>query len=312
MDSRSLSPLLQRPTLRQLEYAVAVADHLHFGRAAEACHVSQPALSAQLLQLEEQLGVDLFERSRRGVLMTPEGERLIPLARAALRAADEVLDAAQAAKDPFAGVMRLGVIPTVSPYLLPYALPPLREKFPQLKLLLVEEMTHLLLERLRSGRLDVAVLALPTPGDDLTSRPLYEEHFTLALRKDHPMAKQKQVALEDLSRVEVLLLEDGHCLREQALEVCNQGRGKEVENLRATSLPTLVQMVANGIGVTLLPELASEQLIQGPELTSRPFKRPEPGRSIGLVWRRGSPRSAAFQTIGEVIAKEARSRLGRT
>src|SRR5262245_6797001 len=226
MDQISLS---MRPTVRQLEYAIAVESTRHFGRAAAACSVTQPALSAQLLQLESSLGVTLFERSRRGVIPTPEGERLLPLARATLRALDDLVHAAGEAKDPLSGDLRLGVIPTVAPYLLPHALPELRKRFPKLRCLLVEDKTDAIVERLCAGRIDLGVLARPAGGDDLQEVPLFDEPFVATMRSDHPLAKRRRLKIDDLAASDVLLLEDGHCLRAQALAVCARGGSAEVE-----------------------------------------------------------------------------------
>lgn len=207
MDHSSLST---KPTLRQLEYWVAVAEHRHFGRAAEACGVTQPGLSAQLLQLEATLGVSLFERSRRGVMPTPEGASLLPHARAALRAIDELGTAAKESSDPFASDLRLGVIPTIAPYLLPKALPGLRKKHRKLRCMLIEDQTERLLAKLRDGALDLVLAAIPLDGDDLTQRALYSEPFVVAVHSGDPLAKQTNVRPQDLAGRDVLLLEDGH------------------------------------------------------------------------------------------------------
>lgn len=202
--------LLNRPTIRQLEYVAAVAVHRHFSHAAQACSVTQPALSAQVLALEESLGVTLFERSRRGVIPTPEGERLLPLIDAVLRATDHLVDTAKESRDPLAGEVRIGVIPTVAPYLLPYVMPALRKEFPKLRALPYEERTDTLLSMLREGALDAAWLALPVEGDDLSSVRLYVEEFVVAMRRDHPLAKKTALRIQDLATSSVLLLEDGH------------------------------------------------------------------------------------------------------
>lgn len=207
MDNPGLSA---RPSLRQLEYWSAVAEHRHFGRAADACGVTQPGLSAQILELESMLGISLFERSRRGVLPTPECERLLPLARAALRSVDELVLAARDARDPFSGDLRLGVIPTIAPYLLPRALPEVRRRHERLRCILVEDQTERLLTRLRAGSLDLVLAALPLDGEDLTQRALYSEPFVVAVRSDDPLARRPNIRPQDLSGREVLLLEDGH------------------------------------------------------------------------------------------------------
>jgi LysR family hydrogen peroxide-inducible transcriptional activator len=291
---------MQRPSLRQLEYLVALADAGHFGRAAHACAVTQPALSAQILALEGELGVRLFERSRRGVTPTPAGARVLERARAALRTLDQLLETAQASREPLTGPLQLGVIPTVAPYLLPARLPAVRAAFPKLRLYLREDRTEPSLARLREGTLDLLLLALPVEGDDLESLPLLEEPFLLAAPADHPLVsrRRRRVRQEDLAREEVLLLEDGHCLRDQALDVCRQAGAREAEGVRASSLGTLVQMVANGLGVTLLPAMAVEtEVARGEGLEVRPFAPPVPRRCIGLVWRRASERRAEFEAL---------------
>jgi LysR family hydrogen peroxide-inducible transcriptional activator len=291
---------MQRPSLRQLEYLVALGDAGHFGRAARTCAVTQPALSAQILALEGELGVRLFERSRRGVTPTPAGARVLERARAALRTLDELLEAAQASREPLTGPLQLGVIPTVAPYLLPARLPAVRAAFPNLRLYLREERTEPSLARLREGALDLLLLALPVEGDDLESLLLLEEPFLLAAPTGHPLVsrRRRRVRQQDLAREEVLLLEDGHCLRDQALDVCRQAGAREAEGVRASSLGTLVQMVANGLGVTLLPAMAVQtEVARGDGIEVRSFAPPVPRRSIGLVWRRASGRRAEFEAL---------------
>ena len=243
-----------RPSIRQLEYLVALGASRHFGRAARACAVTQPALSLQIRQLEELLGVKLFERSRRQVLVTPAGERMIERARQALQRVDDLLDEARAAQRPFTGRLSLGVIPTVAPYLLPRALPAVRAAWPGLELLLREDQTQRILARLRGGELELLLLALPVEGDDLEALPLFEEPFVLAVPASHPLARGHGPVTEAaLAGEPVVLLEEGHCLRAQALALCDAAGARETGRVQATSLGTLVQMVANGLGITLLP-----------------------------------------------------------
>jgi LysR family hydrogen peroxide-inducible transcriptional activator len=293
-----------RPSVRQLECVVAVADARHFGRAARACAVTQPALSAQIRALEDALGVQLFERSRRGVTITRAGMEVVARARAALRALDDLLEAAQATREPLSGPLHLGVIPTIAPYLLPRWLPEVRRRHPHLALYLHEERTDDLVRELREGRLDALLLALPVPGDDLDCLALFEEPFLLATPASHPLARRRRtrVTESDLEGEPVLLLEDGHCLREQALAVCQRAGAREAEQVRASSLGTLVQMVANGLGVTLLPESAVAVEVRGRrELAVLPFQPPAPHRRIGLVWRRASARADDYRSLGELL-----------
>ncbi len=294
-----------RPSIRQLEYLVALAGTRHFGRAARACAVTQPALSLQIRELEELLGVKLFERSRRQVLVTPAGQRVIERAREALRRIDDLLDEARAAQRPFTGRLSLGVIPTVAPYLLPRALPAVRAAYPGLELLLREDQTQRILARLRDGDLELLLLALPVEGDDLETLPLFEEPFVLAVPAAHRLASGHGPVTESaLSGEPVVLLEEGHCLRAQALALCDAAGARETGRVQATSLGTLVQMVANGLGITLLPATSVEvEARAGSGIALRVFAAPVPGRRIGLVWRRGTARRAEFRALGEVFTR---------
>jgi LysR family hydrogen peroxide-inducible transcriptional activator len=288
-------------TLRQLQYAAAVAETLSFRRAAERCRVAQPSLSAQIAQLEGALGVPLFERNRRRVLVTPAGEALLAQARAVLAAADTLRDGARGAADPLAGALRLGVIPTVSPYLLPAVTPALRAAFPRLRLEWLEEKTAVLVARLRAGALDGALLALEAELGEVEHEVIAEDPFVLAAASDHPLAGRTGPArVAELRGAEVLLLDDGHCLRAQALEVCARGRARERE-FRATSLPTLVQMVASGAGVTLLPLLSAGTEARRGGLRLRPFAAPAPHRTLALVWRPGAPVGAALRRLAGTV-----------
>lgn len=302
---------MQRPSIRQLEYAVAVAEQRHFGRAARASAVSQPALSAQVQQFEELIGLRLFERGRRGVLVTPAGARVLEKAREALAVLDELLALAAGAAEPLCGPLRLGVIPTVAPYLLPPLLPAVRRAHPKLQLLLREEQTERLVERLEAGELDALLLALPVAGAGLEELPLFEEAFVFLSRRDHPLARTRGAALREaaLRDEEVLLLEDGHCLRAQALDVCRRAGAHTPGRIQATSLNTLVQMVANGLGVTLLPERCVPIEVRPAQgLVVRPFQKPRPSRRIGLAWRKGAARAAEFQLLGESLLRASRTR----
>lgn len=283
-------------SLRQLEYIVALADTLGFHRAAEQVHVSQPSLSAQIQQAEAVLGVRLFERNQKRVLLTPAGASVLARARNVLREAEDLLAAARQWQDPFCGAWRLGLIPTVAPYLLPQVLPAIARAHPELRLMLREERTPVLVRELLAGSLEAAVLAEVPELGVLVRQPLAEDPFLLAAPPGHPLASKRQVALGDLERCRLLLLEDGHCLRGQALAVCAQAGAAEAD-FRASSLSTLVQMVAGGMGVTLLPSLCAPLEKSRADLVLRPFASPAPGRILVLAWRRESPLAAAMATF---------------
>lgn len=290
-------------SLRQLRYLTALSEAGNFRRAAAACHVTQPALSTQIQQLEEGLGVSLVERGRRGAVMTAAGEEVVRRGRAVLKDVAAIEDYARGMRDPFTGPLRLGVIPTIGPYLLPDLLPDLNRRYPALQLFMREEQTERLLDSLREGRLDLALLALPVPGDDLESAVLFEDRFLVAAPLGHPFAKRDTVDVSALADESLLLLEDGHCLRDQALAVCALDGPVNEGDFRATSLATLVQMVASGLGVTLLPEMARRREAGADDrLTIRPLAPPEPGRQIGLMWRRTSGRKAEFRELASVIS----------
>ena len=284
--------------LRDLRYLVALADLRHFGRAAAASFVSQPTLSTQIRKLEETLGVQLLERNSRLVLLTPVGERVVEQARKVLRETDALIRIAQQSRDPFAGELRLGIIPTVAPYLLPRVLPKLRKAFPSLTVQLVESQTATLQRMLRAGELDAVVVALPFDVERTVQQPLFVEPFLLAVARSHAKARHKSVTLDDLHGEQLLLLEDGHCLRDQALSVCSLAGAVENATFRATSIETLRQMVAANAGVTLMPELAA----QDDTVRYIPFKGEQPHRVIGLVWRESSPRTPVLQGMAEVMA----------
>jgi LysR family hydrogen peroxide-inducible transcriptional activator len=288
-------------TLRQLQYALAVAETLSFRRAAERCHVAQPSLSAQVAALEEALGVRLFERSRRRVLVTPGGAAVLERARAVTTAADAVVEGAKGAGDPLAGRLRLGVIPTISPYLLPAASPRLRAAFPRLRLEWLEEKTAVLMARLRDGAIDGALVALEAELGAVEHEVVAEDRFVLAAPPGHAaVAGPGPARAADLRGADVLLLDEGHCLRAQALEVCSRARAREHE-FRATSLPTLVQMVASGAGVTLLPHLSVTTEARAAQLVLREFQRPAPHRTLALVWRPGAPVAPALRQIARTL-----------
>jgi len=276
--------------LRDLGYLVAVADHGHFGRAADACYVTQPTLSTQLRKLEQELGVELVERNPRHIVLTEAGEQVVERARIILTEADNIVEVARRASDPESASLRVGIFPTLAPYLLPHVVPEIRERFPRLELLLVEEKTEEVVRRLREGQLDAAVLAMPVEAPGLHEEELFDEDFVLAVPDGHPLAQLEGAADPSvLSGESVLLLEDGHCLRDQALSVCQLAGASERSGFRATSLETLRQMVAAGVGVTLLPELAVRPPVPvSRDITLVRFADPAPRRRIAMYWRSSS------------------------
>jgi LysR family hydrogen peroxide-inducible transcriptional activator len=292
--------------LKDLRYLVAVADTRHFGRAAERCFVSQPTLSTQLKKLEEYLGVQLIERQPKRVALTAAGEEIVARARRILEASDEVVTLARAHRDPLAGALRIAMLPTIGPYLLPRVAREIRKALPRLDLRLYEYPTATMLTKLRAGEIDLGILALPVDLDGLEARELYDEAFMVAVPATHPLAKRPAIRVQDLQGETLLLLEDGHCLRDQALAVCSQAGMQEKQDFRATSLETLRQMVATGAGVTLLPELATHGAYRHARgVVVRPFTRPAPLRKIGGVWRRSTARHAAIAAVCAQIALHA-------
>ncbi len=288
-------------SLRQLQYVVAVANDLSFRRAAERCRVSQPSLSAQLAQLEDALGIRIFERDRRRVLVTAAGRDLVERSRRMLVEADDLVEASRRASDPLAGTVGVGVIPTISPYLLPAVAPKLRARFPRLTLAWREDKTAALVGALEAGELDTALLALEAEVGDVEHDVIATDPFVFAARPDHPLArKTTPLATTELRRTNVLLLDDGHCFRNQALEVCGAARAHESE-FRATSLATLVQMVAGGAGVTLLPALSVATEAKRARLRTRAIASPRAHRTIALVWRKRSPLAPALRQVAGVV-----------
>ncbi|WP_142850032.1 hydrogen peroxide-inducible genes activator [Telmatospirillum sp. J64-1] len=290
------------PTLRQLRYLVTVVELRHFGQAAEACFVTQSTLSAGIQELEDILGVVLIERTRRKVLPTPLGLELAERARRVLREVEDMAELAQASRQPLTGEIRLGVIPTVGPFLLPKVLPALRETYPQLKLFLREEQTARLLDQLSAGDIDLALLALPYDAPDAEFMTVGHDRFLVALPKTHPLARAGHIAPEDLDVQDMLLLEEGHCLREHALSACHLVADRNAQAIQGTSLYTLVQMVASGLGITFLPEMALDSdILKGVDVALRPLSDEHAGRGIGLAWRRSSGRKAEFRLLGEFL-----------
>jgi LysR family transcriptional regulator, hydrogen peroxide-inducible genes activator len=290
------------PTLRQLRFLVAVVERRHFGAAAEECLVSQSALSAAIQELEDHLGVKLLERTKRVVIPTAVGLDIAERARALLRNADELVEAAQDARDPLSGSLQLGVIPTIGPFLAPRIMPVLRENFPKLKVYLREEQSAPILARLESGQADIAIIALPYPCEGLETMELARDRFVVVVPPDHRLAGRKKVRAQDMAADDLLLLEDGHCLREHALAACSLEGARRNSGFQGTSLHTLVQMAANGLGVTLVPEMAIRAgILRGLDLVAVPLEDDSPPRIIALAWRLSSSRKAMFRQLGEAL-----------
>lgn len=289
-------------TLRELEYLVALAKYRHFGRAAEACLVSQPTLSAQIKKLEDELGVALVERDSRGVILTSYGHETAARARKILLEIQQLKESVEQNQNPEAGTIRLGAFPTLGPYLLPHVVSPARQRFPDLEFLLIEEKSTSLLARLREGEIDAAILALPIADNQLRTEFLFEERFLLAVPNSHPFARRSSIGIGELEDHDLMLLEDGHCLRDQALEVCGFSGATERSSFRATSLETLRQMVSADVGITLLPELAT--LNQGTLATGihlLNFSDSRPSRQIALCWRKSSAREPLFLKLAALF-----------
>lgn len=293
--------------LRELEYLVALDDHRHFGRAAEACFVTQPTLSTQIKKLEAELDVALIERSPRQVMLTDAGAKVVDRARVMLAEADRIRSIARRAGDPESGSLRLGLFPTLAPYLLPHVIPAIHERFPNLELLLVEEKTEVVVDRLNDGQLDVAILALPIDDPRLDHERLFVEDFVLAVPHGHPLGERDDpVGLESLANEHMLLLEEGHCLRDQALAVCQLAGVSERRGFRATSLETLRQMVAAGVGVTLLPELAVQAPVpESDAIDLVPLREPVPHREIAMFWRKTSLYRDLLPDLADIIRTQA-------
>jgi LysR family hydrogen peroxide-inducible transcriptional activator len=293
--------------LRDLKYIIAVAETHHFGHAAERCFVSQPTLSGQIKKLEEELGVTIFERTNRSVEVTPIGKEILTHARQMMEQADAIEQLAQAHHDPLAGALRVGAIPTLSPYLMPLILVPLKKHYPQMRLVLSEEVTDTLLKRLHNHEIDAALLATPVEEPDLEVIPLFDEPFWFAHPRNHPLYNKDNITRKDLEDVDLLLLSEGHCLAKQAMEVCHMKQRSEqgeMADLRAASLETLLQLVGAGFGCTLVPALA----IRGSWTTdagiiARPLTLPDAYRSVLLVFRTTFPRRQAMEALAQIIGE---------
>ena len=290
-------------TLKQLRYFDALARELHFGRAAEACAVTQPALSMQIHELEQSLGLVLVERTRSGVQLTGKGAEIAARSARILGDVRDLVAYAQHSNRLLAGTLRLGVIPSVAPYLLPPLLPLLRDAYPDLELHVRETQTQPLTDELLEGKLDVLLLALPLKNPDLTNLPLFEDKFLLAVPKERKLSGRVRATKEFIEHERLLLLEEGHCLRDQALTYCSLQQVDAVNTFGASSLATIVEMVSAGFGITLLPEMSIGIEERGRDITLVRFVEPEPFRTVGLVWRSTSPRTSDFEELGRLVKK---------
>lgn len=286
--------------IRDLKYLIALADHCHFGKAAEVCFVSQPALSMQIKKLEDTLGVQLIERANKCVFLTEIGEVITQHARDIIYRVEVLQDAAKQAKNPYDGEIRLGVIPTLAPYLLPHIIPGLIKLFPNLKIYLHEEQTHHLITKLKQGKLDAALFALPVIDEDFTALPLFEEELLLATPLTHSFSKRKSINFADLANKTLLLLEDGHCLRDQALSLCHTINAYADTSFQATSLETLRHMVLSNAGITLMPKLACRP---NDGICYLPFSAPRPTRIIGMIWRPSTAKKILLENVVVQIRK---------
>jgi LysR family hydrogen peroxide-inducible transcriptional activator len=304
--------MVNLPTFRQLEHLVLLADHGHFGRAAKTCHVTQSTLSASVKELENVLQASLVDRTKRTVVLTPLGLEIVERARRILQEGKELAEAARAEREPLNGTLRMGVIPTIGPFLLPDILLRLPRAYPALKLYLVEDLTARLVEGLHAGTLDVVLLALPYDCGNVETRALFHDPFKVAMPSGHPLAVGKAVDLEQFRYEGLLLLKEGHCLREHALAACRLADRRQIEPVEATSLHTLVQMVDSGLGITLLPQLAIDGgILKGTTLTVLPTAGEPPSREIGLVWRRGTGRRREFELLAPVLTQLVEERPRR-
>lgn len=284
--------------LRDLKYLTAIAEHQHFGKAADACFVSQPTLSMQIKKLEETLGVTLIERTNKSVLFTEIGNAIVAQAQQVLHQAESLKEMARLASNPFSGTLHMGIIPTLAPYLCPRIVPQLAEQFPDLTLCLVEEKTESLMQKLAQGKVDAAILALPLEEDGFITETLFEEKFLLATPLNHPLSKRKKITLSDLENESLLLLDDGHCFRDQALAVCQRVNATESTQFKATSLETLRYMVASHAGITLMPALSCRE---NDGVCYREFHGVQPSRTIGIAWRQASAKKMLLQHIASTF-----------
>jgi len=290
-------------TLRQLKYLEALAEHRHFGKAADACAVTQPALSMQIRELEKFLGVELVERRPGEIVLTDIGIEVMRRGGRVLSETRDLVDFARHYGRPLTGRLRLGVIPTIAPYLLPCILPTLQRRCPELRVELRESQTKVLLDELTRGALDVVMLALPIAEGELEAMSLFDDPFLLAVPADDPHPATARVNVDDIDHERLILLEEGHCLRDQALAYCGNGGHGGAMGLGATSLTTVMQMVANGYGVTLVPQVAVDVEVRDERIKVLRLSPPQPGRTIGLVWRQTSPRKVDFIALGQLVTE---------
>lgn len=296
---------MRLPTLRQLQYLTAVVEEKHFGHAAEKCFVTQSTLSAGIQDLEELLEISLLERTNRKVLPTPIGEEIAARAQQILSLSEDLVDLALSEKNPLSGRIQVGIIPTISPFLLPKVLPTVRKQLPELEIVLIEDQSERLLDRLESGSIDVAVLAFPYNIRGLTHRVFAQEAFWVALPKDHPLANRKHLSAAELPTSELLLLSEGHCLREHALSACNLPASAQRKSVQATSLYTLIEMVASGLGITLIPDMAiASDMVSHSDISLVPLANDKEmvNREIGLVWRPSFRRTATLEQLAQTFS----------
>ncbi|MGK2912603.1 MAG: hydrogen peroxide-inducible genes activator [Sphingobium sp.] len=294
------------PTLKQLQYLVALKQQGHFGKAADACFVTQSTLSAGIRELESLIGVTLVERTRRVVRFTALGDRIVEKAHRVLREAEELAGIAQAAGKPLCGELRMGVIPTIAPFLLPKLLPKLRADKPELKLYLREETSHAAVDSLRHGHVDCVLLALPYATGDVDCEILFSDRLFVAFPKDDPRDPPTLIDADMIDEARLLLLEDGHCLKDHALSACNRPELRAEATMMGTSLHTLVQMVDNGLGLTMLPEMAiTGGILENTQIVARPLNTDNAKREIALVWRKNSPREKEFRMLAEILREAA-------
>jgi LysR family hydrogen peroxide-inducible transcriptional activator len=300
--------MISLPSVRHLRHLTALYDHGHFGRAAEACHVTQSTLSASIKEFESVLRVALVDHSKRGVVLTPVGVETVERARKILKEIEDLVSFTTASREPLSGTLRMGTIPTIGPFLLPRVLPRLRDTYTRLKLYLVEDLTERLIASLHQGELDVVLLALPRECGAVETVVLFKDPFVVGLPRGHPLAKENGIKPQSLLGEDLLLLKDGHCLRDHALAALRRLANRRIAEFEATSLTTLVQMVDNGLGTTLLPTLAVDAgLLLGTSLITRPLLTDEPARNIGLVWRRGTGRREEFRLLAKELTQHAKA-----
>ena len=294
---------------REMSYVIAVADLHNFSQAAEQCNVSQPTLSVQIKKLEESLGIKIFERNNKRVMVTEEGRSIIQSARRILQEVETIKEIADSTRNPFSGKFRLGAFPTLSTYIFPNIVPQIKKLMPDLRLILIEEKTAALIDKLHKGEIDAALLAMPIYEDSFEIEKLFDDNFFLAVPAEHPLIKTAEIETKELAKYRLLLLEEGHCLRDNALEVCQQYNIPEEPDFRATGLETLRQMVKAGTGITLMPEIAINNSEKG--IHYIPFKNPAPYRTIGLVYRKTSTKSDVIHKVEEILKESIYKSIGK-